>query len=795
MDREMTVLAEAEEPNIDDVNLLDFPNEVLLRIFKQLNDTNLLDMSHVCIRFKTIAKETFAKKYNGTTKFKYFKVRDTDSEGTYRPFFEQFGDKMTALQLIFDLVDQSTIKNWIYKLIKAYCSNVTHIIITTMCSVFDVTKIFDLMPSMVSLSFTESLFAFDDWSMRHYPQLISFKARQTAFLNDTVLCRFINNNPQLQHFHLECCARLRNPLQILNGKLKQLRSLVWKPDNMNTNEFDDIVFEELKSLTITVSETTAQNVLAAFGRGCKQIERLEVFKQVPHRIRRNSDEEMESIDPNRFRIQHAQVIGTFKQLTSLRLSGFNFNIDCIRILIEHLPALMALSIERERVFLFMDSISHEDILLMFNSWKHLKSISISDHPSEAGPYYSKWDFCRKIHEIAQCRSNTIRFRYNDSHSKVVVTGEQCTFNGAICYWSGYDPDLSQSKVHFTDLNEHCLAKIIEYLPNFDVCQLYQTCKYLKKIAAKQLQNDVWRFGTYDIPKMEDWFDIVESEVRHLELSIDPYEESMREIIDVAHRRCGNNVTELLLTFINTDVLNEMNLSFPNLEKLTIWSIESSSQNLLPSMHCPKLKSINIGTCEMLSQENIFNPVWGISLNNLTVIKFELFDEIAEALLNLIDSKICNQIQVFTVEKVQATLHNSLRINTQLVNLITRFRNLNELHIIGAGIELANTTFMFQNCTKITKLSLRHNPRIDREKFRQLLLNVKENCTELNVIQLVRHNSVRFEQKLFECVTKIFPNIKLYNVTHDCTEHDQGYKTYRIATFESSSILKICPKPY
>lgn len=59
-----------EAVNSSSVNLLDFPTEVLLRIFQQFGVAQLMDMSHVCTRFEAIACEAYSKRYNGESEDK-----------------------------------------------------------------------------------------------------------------------------------------------------------------------------------------------------------------------------------------------------------------------------------------------------------------------------------------------------------------------------------------------------------------------------------------------------------------------------------------------------------------------------------------------------------------------------------------------------------------------------------------------------------------------------------------------------------------------------------------------------
>lgn len=66
------MVEESEDMYTNQINLLDLPDELLLQIFCNLNDTTLLNATRVCKRLKSIS---FKKKYNDISDDKYFVLK------------------------------------------------------------------------------------------------------------------------------------------------------------------------------------------------------------------------------------------------------------------------------------------------------------------------------------------------------------------------------------------------------------------------------------------------------------------------------------------------------------------------------------------------------------------------------------------------------------------------------------------------------------------------------------------------------------------------------------------------
>lgn len=769
-----------EEESADDFNLLDFPNEVLLRIFKNLNDINLLDVSRVCIRFESIANEAFSRKYNGAAEDRYFKVKAEQLEGIemelYRPFFKAFGKNMTALNLQLIHFYRPISKYWIYNVIKQYCPHVTHLILNARSRFVSFMEMFELMPTLTHLSIAGA--DLHGWNSRLYAHLthfvINLSMRFVRGLTDTTLHELVQSNPQLEHLQLDHCMWPRNPSLALSGTLVKLKSLVLIDPYMNTNEMFHVEFNELESLKVVAKISQTVNILEAFSKGCKKIERLNVcqaFETENHDQAEDEEVQAQQIEKT------VKTISSFEKLTLLNVTGFKFPVYAIRTIVQSLPHLVYLSIDFAQKY-FGDTLS-DDILFIFMDSKALRKFTISNCKNE--PYFNL-NFNRKFAEIGRNRATDLTFEYHNGNTNIIVSNEKHIENGELRYWIGYEADQSQSKTCFLDLNDKCIEKIAGFLTIWEAGFLYETCKKLKKAVASRISADTFVIDS-DIQKAKDWLEIIGDDVKKVRIK-DIEADDLFGICSLIREKCANQLKELTISLAVTVVMNAMDLSFPNLEKLILISVYSTYPNILPIIisNSLKLKHLEIGDYHINGIPDDIQSVdrGFFNFNNLTVLKIRRFDAfIAMGLMSLEDS-FCEKLEVFTVEEVHGTYESVHVIYEHLIIVAMRFRNLTSLNLIWPGIEMTNIRYLFERCTKLAKLSIGYNYQSSREQLCTMFEKyVKENCKELRTIQLVRSFSERFNENIFEFIVNILPQVQLFCVTYS-TNEDGGnmYNTIR-----------------
>lgn len=770
-------IMETEDTQNDEFNMLDFPNEVLLRIFNNLNDSNLLDVSFVCIRFKTIAKETFSRKYNGLTKERYFTVNITEYPDLkmYRPFFQRFGPQMTAIHCNLSGVNE-IISITIF--LKMFCSFVTHFMLFTTSRFVQFIDLFRSIPNVTHLTITRA--DFYGWNRnQRFPHLIYLGMESVRSFTSILLNHFVQNHPQLKHVHLNDCRDLTSPLLVLSGL--NLNSLTLTNSYTSTAESFMVQFNELESLNITV--TTSLIDLAAF-KGCKMLKDLCINSV------QNQHEDV--VEEGQFQqiAELIDIISSFDGLNTLNISGFNFTAGSIHYLVHCLPNLINLSLTYKNYF--YGDFFYDDILSLFTESKRLKKIIVSNCYFDL-PF--NLDFQRRFTKIAENRGSHLSFIYALGKSKIIITDQTYIENGQLQYWIGYELNRSQSTVHFLDLNDKCIDKIASFLTISEATNLYETCKQMKKAVRPRISMCTFEIYYFDIDKSIDWLEPIANDVKKISVIGDGDSDDMFTIFHLIEANCGNHLTELTVSMVWSDRMNELNVCLPNLEKLILNSIESAFPNILPAINCPKLRHLEIGECTVQEVPAAFNSLnLGIPFDNLNTLKIKCFDRIFAYILNSFSENICQNIEEFTVEELSiAGINHSIdTLYNFLIIIVMRFRNLTSLNLIEPCLEKTNTKFLFERCNKLVKLSIGYNYRSDRQLLCEIFSNhIRKNCKELKTVQIVRSHPEHFDERLFLFLYELLPGIQLYSIQYDNRQENPNYNVFR---FEKSS-LHIDIKPY
>lgn len=322
---------------------------------------------------------------------------------------------------------------------------------------------------------------------------------------------------------------------------------------------------------------------------------------------------------------------------------------------------------------------------------------------------------------------------------------------------------------------------------------------MKKVAAKRIRLQVFSHVVCEIPEFEDWLDTMADDIRKLEINTSVYlsdylaDTPSSEILKIVCDKCSKNLIEFRINIAETNLMDELNLSFPNLEKLTVDHIVTAGSRVLPSINFPKHKQLEMETYDIQTDENHLESDWvknlhlGISIDNLTVLKLQYFDDVIANLFMTLSDKICEQLTKFTVYTADSfTFHQN-----RLVPVVRHFRNLVHLNILFPIIEFTNFVHLFERCIKLVKLSL--NARGDDNGMRRLLMNCKKHCNALKVIHLVTYFVAQsLDEKICQFIVDEFPNVQLYKVV--VSEADKKQK-YKIAILNKPSVLVDCEVPY
>lgn len=736
--------------------LLDFTDEILIEIFSKFTDIELLNTAQVCRRFKAISKEIFRRKYNGDSDDKYYEIKvhlsDTkEDHKLYRTILKMFGNEIAALN--FKSEQSSNQHNNIVKLVGQYCRSTRYVTIEGKWTMH-LTQMIQSMSKLTKLSLNSIWCANFYWTSIHFPHLTTFSIYDVNNMDVELLKQFLYVNPQLENLHILACRRFPlKVIQALRDKMKRLKSLEFDADeNEFGNRCRDINMENLESLRINVDITSFQTVLGAISRGSKMIQKLDIWLC-----------DHESNLPG-IHSQMDNVIPLFEKLTSLRLERFNLPVKVTRYLIRFLPNLVSLKIEGVR----LSEYRPDDILFIFTNCKHMKDLLLESVSTTFETVKLNLEFHRKFIEIVHGRGCDVKFELNTCDTRMKITPEKMIKNKELIYWIAYEALETQSKVHILDLDDKCLSKIFSYVDEQGERALYETCTRTRHAMHGKIMQQV--FTVISLNSAKDTFNRFGEHITKLAIDIKNGSETQATWSFIG-TEFNAKITELSLINVKVNAIGPLKIKFPNVTTLKIMSIVSSHTCIFPRLECPKLSQIEFHKGDITFTTKTTN--FGLSLDQLTTIKLYNYSKSIGKIVHLLDNKICDQIQEFSIYRTQETYDTHIQIS----NIAMRFRNMITLNFGISNIETTNTKYLFASCTKLKKVSFGYDSYLDLVEWRRTLRNIKDNCKHLEVFQLVRSCN-GFDQDFLNIVADMFPKVKLYAISYDDNKN-----TYTVELFQ------------
>lgn len=205
--------------------------------------------------------------------------------------------------------------------------------------------------------------------------------------------------------------------------------------------------------------------------------------------------------------------------------------------------------------------------------------------------------------------------------------------------------------------------------------------------------------------------------------------------------CGQTLVDIRVHF-NRQRLESMtayNLSFPNVTKLVLETFSCTDITNFAIFDCPKLTHLELYEYRFRSQDDVTRDqmVQAKVFNTLESIKLDQIDENMRKVFHLMNDVACARIKEFTFGSYQDYDASDLVMRMMLINVISRFHNLQALNIIIPYIERVNINHLFENCRKIVKLSLAFEAGYKIEKAKDMFQCVQKNCKEIQHIQLIQ----------------------------------------------------------
>ncbi|XP_055298410.1 uncharacterized protein LOC129566472 [Sitodiplosis mosellana] len=744
--------------------LLKFSNEILLEIFTNFNDIDLLNTARVCRRFEAIAKETFADKYNGDSEEKYYDIKVctkdiVDDQKLYRTFLKTFGNEIAAINITSQ---RGPNKYNLLKLIGEHCRSAKHITVSTFDSEFNLTQMIQSMTQLTSLSVKGIKSTNLSWANIRFPRLTTFAIDDIPDIDVEVLKQFLYINPQLERLRINYCTKFPlKVIQALRDKMKRLKSLEYTSCyNLFGDTCRDINMEQLETLKIAVDATSFRSVLVATTKGSKKIQSLEV-------LMRDDDVNTEGIHQ-----QMDEVIPLFEKLTTLRLVKFDLTVDVTRYLIRFLPHLVTLKLDGIR----LSDFHSYDILFIFKKCKHMKELSMESDSHSIKTEEFNLGFHREFIEITRNRGSGVKFEVIQPETKMTITAEKIINNDQLIYWNvGTECEApnSCSNVHFLDLNDKCLSRIYSYLDEQSERALYETCTRTKEAMHERITKQV--FTVVDLNSARDTFKRFGDHITKLAIDISKKNGAQTAAVwTFIGTEFAEKITELSLVNVKVSAVDSFKVKFPNVTTLKIMSVVTSRTHIFPPMDCPKLSRLEFHKDEITFATKASN--FGVSLDHLTTIKLVAASKVIRKILHLLDDRICDQIQEFSVDPQQHIPEdNPYKLFS---NVAMRFRNLTTLNFCVPDIEETNTKYLFESCTKIVKLTMGCSYYdINNNNWRRTIKNIKENCKHLEVIQMIS-NYFQFDNELLSEIAEAFPKAQFNIVVYNCDNN-----TYRVEAYK------------
>lgn len=741
----------------DAMKLLDFPDEILLEIFRNFSDHSLLHAVCVCKRFQIIAKASFAQKYNGVTEKHFYSLEISaanlpDECEQYRRIFRNFGDCMHAINIGFigDVVSKN---HWLVALIQRYCNSITKLKIKNGEAV-DLTNIISHLTNLSELFLNDVRLLDHKWTECMYPKLIRLFACNT-YLD---INAFIGHNAQLEHLSLyHFKGHLPKVINYVNGRLSELKTLDLFCEKIDVERMESISpMKNLNSLTVAISKNSFQPLISAVRAGFTKIENLELYE----------DEDWFELRPS-----DINLLCSFTTLKSLSLTdSFVLSFPQLKILVAHLSQLVSFSLGNAQNLCG----TPDDILNVVSVCHKLSrlELNIGKQPE------LEFNFCVRFADMMEMYGSKLKMElafhktdnmiFTREESRIIRDRHDDTESHHIIYWKGYEafnaPNPTDKK--FLELERDVLTKIFTYLDVNALSAIFQTCKHLRHLVIQFLHEpNVFRCTlNRENPTKENVFVVLGKYIRRIavDLNFDYINQAIEGNADYllfksVHRYCGTNVTELK---IYGHVPIKANLWWPNLRKLKLSDV---SIEKLRMFRCPELTHL----CIDLFEEGINNDheLWTNSFPKLSTLKLKHYDELTESFLSSFDESLCNQV----IDLCIIGWFNKNRQHRswlKLTNIVVRFRHLIALHLHVNGIEESNFKFLFENCLKLVDLTISVQESFEFDKYSELCRIVKLNCKRIENIQLVVGRSSYF-YLMKETFYRFFPNATINFTDTSC----------------------------
>lgn len=432
---------------------------------------------------------------------------------------------------------------------------------------------------------------------------------------------------------------------------------------------------------------------------------------------------------------------------AFQILGEKLHIDLIIVLVSRLPVLQSLRIHKANNHF---QLSGDNVLSLFSLASNLIEFTLHIHSFEKNKKLSfHLDFFERFVAIVEDRD--AKFTIEQEGEKIVINKDVIKRIDA--------KEIQRALEHGTWKMARNNEIISEKVFSFDMDNLLEADNALRHYGKNIRRLSIsWRSFSDENVKKEFWNRVMAT--------------------------CGQTLVDLHIQFqrYRLESMKPYNLSFPNVTKLVLETFSCTDITNFEMFDCPKLTHLELYEYRFRSQENVTREQIAQAkiFKNLESIKLDTIDEKMRQVFHLMDDAACARIEEFTFGSYQDEDESDLVVRMMLVNVISRFHNLKALNIIIPYIERVNVKHLFENCTKIVKLSLAFEAGYDFEKVKEMFECVQKNCKEIQHIQLVQRafsevdgnefdDEEEYHEDFLKMVFDLFPGaaIDVVAIGYDC----------------------------
>lgn len=714
-------------------NITDFPTEILEKIFLHFDDTTNAIATGVCKRFREVLNETVRRKYNGSSRNKWYEMEIFDSPMEneqneivqHRPFIL---NRASAIKLTFH-AELNNRNHWIHHVINRIGRNIRMIRLATPMIDDEISlNFYNILSKTPNIShlYVDCVYPTNrKWCHQRYSKLTHLEMRLRTIFDENELKPFVKNNGQLTNVTL----RIHDFRLLYAFDQTKIESLHCTFSHLTGKDvpvnIKPIRMTHLKSMYLEVPRNSLNECVEKIIAPCQNLRDLQLLH----------------FDDIALTDETIDILCAFP-LMEIFEPCFHMSLKHIVRLIDKLPTLVSIAFWY-KTFTIGD---YRVLLEAANKHPCLRRIRFRERMTDI---YDQSVLSFLMENV----NNRIQMEYSICH-KLVITKGNVQYNGVTIMSSNGSP--------------------IEYGS--------VTNEWFKGVQLMSYMGDQYYEFFSNLPVLRALFDERENNDLHFS---DVTDEGLV-------KRRGTNITTSSTTLSSNydqsvNYINWLEKYCHRLQELYI-RIENNHPQL-PAWIFPELNILRINcdrrhhTVDLILFASFKCPLLNclkfvghhpVALTNIQVVHdIDLFDNLVTLQIFHFNESMNNLLEHFN-RNVQINLrHLTLanrrvdgeryKINNKTIIAIATYPNLIQLKLILAGLNETNTKYLFESCTKLSELyfecnflSIEENRCYSYESSR-LFADIKSNCISLKRLQLVWHDRMMDPYKV-SGIKRTFPNV-------------------------------------